>query len=530
MSESPARVTRRSARGLDGEGAPGTPATSGKSNGTATPTATKKSAATATVTPSRTTRSASKAAAETAAAAAAGVPNAWAETSGTGDRSGVWGLSGGTGQLVAAAGTIGIIIGAPTFVTLLIFLLEKCNGSFAVFYAHFAKAFASDGLTGLFSALVAAMPTPFDPVAIKYVAVYFVVEALLQLYVPGKEFRGPVTPKGNVPIYTANGVQRYFASMALFVAGWQLGFFDPGDIIVHYGEILSTLTVFALVFCVFLTIKGLYFPSSTDSGSTGSLLYDFYWGTELYPRIGRFDLKTWTNCSVSMMGWATGGLCCAIKQYNDLGYVTNSMLVSVAILEVYLLKFFMWETGYWSSMDIAHDRAGFYICWGVLAWVPSAYLSAQLFLVSHPVDWPWPIAALILAVGLGAVFINYDADRQRQRFRATGGKELIWGKPPKKIEARYTTGKGEEKTSLLLLSGWWGLARHFHYVPELLLAFCWSVPAGWGHFMPYFYFLFLCLLLTDRAFRDDIRCKAKYGKYWDEYCKEVPYKILPGIL
>ena len=25
-----------------------------------------------------------------------------------------------------------------------------------------------------------------------------------------------------------------------------------------------------------------------------------------------------------------------------------------------------WETGYWGSMDIMHDRAGYYICWGCL--------------------------------------------------------------------------------------------------------------------------------------------------------------------
>lgn len=30
----------------------------------------------------------------------------------------------------------------------------------------------------------------------------------------------------------------------------------------------------------------------------------------------------------------------------------------------------MWETGYLSTIDIMHDRAGYYICWGCLVWVP----------------------------------------------------------------------------------------------------------------------------------------------------------------
>jgi hypothetical protein len=56
-------------------------------------------------------------------------------------------------------------------------------------------------------------------------------------------------------------------------------------------------------------------PSTSDAGTTGSLLYDFYWGMELYPRLGRaFDLKTWTNCRMGMMGWAVLALCYAAAQ------------------------------------------------------------------------------------------------------------------------------------------------------------------------------------------------------------------------
>lgn len=48
--------------------------------------------------------------------------------------------------------------------------------------------------------------------------------------------------------------------------------------------------------------------------------------------------------------------------------------------------------------------------------------------------------------------------------------------------------------------------------------------------MAYFYSIFLVILLVDRAFRDDLRCAAKYTTYWDEYRKLVPYKILPFVL
>ncbi len=61
--------------------------------------------------------------------------------------------------------------------------------------------------------------------------------------------------------------------------------------------------------------------------------------------------------------------------------------------------------------------------------------------------------------------------------------------------------QGDVKATILLASGWWGVSRHFHYVPEVLAAFCWSVPGGFTHLMPHFYYLFLAILLVDRGER-----------------------------
>ena len=129
-------------------------------------------------------------------------------------------------------------------------------------------------------------------------------------------------------------------------------------------------------------LQGHFAPSSTDSGSTGSIIFDFYWGTthilccllpsevlsdvaviacgagaslqtnrtecstlatgmELYPRIGGFDLKTWTNCRMGMMSWAVLILCYAAKQHQLFGTIADSMLVCVLLLELYILKFFL---------------------------------------------------------------------------------------------------------------------------------------------------------------------------------------------
>lgn len=183
-------------------------------------------------------------------------------------------------------------------------------------------------------------------------------------------------------------------------------------------------------------------------------------------------------------------------------------------------------------MDIQHDRAGYYICWGCMVWVPCVYTSQTFYLIDHPVHLSLPVAALNFVAGVLAIWCNYDADNQRWLCRSSNGECKIWGAKPDVIVAKYTVGDGadkKEKTSLLLVSGWWSISRHFHYVPEILASFLWSCPAGFDSFMPYFYVVYLTILLVDRAWRDDERCSNKYGKHWAKYCERVPWKIVPGI-
>ncbi|CAL0335325.1 unnamed protein product [Lupinus luteus] len=409
----------------------------------------------------------------------------------------------------------------PPFVILLWYTMTSAHGSILQTFHYLYN----NGLHGFIN----IWPKP-TPTAFKLIASFAAFEASLQLLLPASTVYGPISPNGNIPVYKANGVFAYFVTLLTYLSLWWFGIFNPSIVYDHLGEIFSALIFGSLVFCVFLYIKGHVAPSSSDSGSSGNFIIDFYWGMELYPRIGKhFDIKVFTNCRFGMMAWAVLTVTYCIKQYEANGKVSDSMLVNTILTLVYVTKFFWWEAGYWNTMDIAHDRAGFYICWGCLVWVPSVYTSPGMYLVNHPVHLGTQLALSILVAGILCIYINYDCDRQRQEFRRTNGKCTVWGKAPSKIDASYTTTTGETKRSLLLTSGWWGLARHFHYVPEILAAFFWTVPALFNNFFPYFYVIFLTILLFDRAKRDDDRCRSKYGKYWKLYCDKVPYRVIPGI-
>ncbi|MFO0759195.1 MAG: hypothetical protein U0359_22075 [Byssovorax sp.] len=366
--------------------------------------------------------------------------------------------------------------------------------------------------------------------AAKIIGAFAAFEAVLMVALPGKTHLGPVTPTGNRPRYKLNGIPAYVVThAAFFVAAYPLHLFSPSIVYDNFGSILTTINLFALAFCAFLYVKGVYFPSSSDAGRSGNFIWDFYWGVELHPHLGSFNIKQFTNCRVGMMGWSVLLFAFMAKQYEATGHVSTSMLVSVFIQVVYIIKFFWWESGYFGSLDIMHDRLGYYICWGVLCWIPGTYALVGLYLVNHPIELHPAYSALCVILGLGSIWANYDADAQRQRVRETEGQTMVWGNPPVLIKARYTTTDGKERENLLLASGWWGLARHFHYVPEILLSLAWTLPAMFTHALPYFYVVYLTILLTDRSGRDEKRCAEKYGDDWEKYRKAVPYRIIPGI-
>ena len=420
---------------------------------------------------------------------------------------------------------LSLIAVCPPTAMLLFHTHTELGGSFSALWAEIVQR-------GLFATIAAVWGPVFfgTRAAWTILGIFALSQLAFMRLLPGKRFDGPVTPAGNVPVYKANGVLAFALTMALFVGlSFGAGLFRAAVVYDHFGEILGALNFFSMALCLALYLKGRFAPSTEDHGLSGNPVFDYYWGTELYPRVFGFDVKMFTNCRFGMMGWPLLLVSFAAKQHELYG-LSDAMMVAVGIQLVYIAKFFWWETGYLRSLDIMHDRAGFYICWGCLVWVPSVYTASTLYLVHHPRHLGAPLAIGIFAFGVTFVMLNYFADAQRQRVRATGGDTKVWGKPPVTIVGHYTTARGEQKESLLLASGFWGIARHFHYVPEILGALFWTLPALFTDVSPYFYVIFLTVLLTDRALRDDNRCAAKYGKDWDLYRAKVPYKILPGIL
>jgi hypothetical protein len=168
------------------------------------------------------------------------------------------------------------------------------------------------------------------------------------------------------------------------------GILDLGWICDNYVPLLTGSLIFSTALSVYLYASSFGRGKMLAShGDTGYPHYDFWIGRELNPRIGSFDLKEFCELYPGMIGWTIINLAMAYKQYQRLGYITNSMLL-VNAFELYYTVDGLWnEKSILTTMDITTDGFGFMLSFGDLTWVPFTFSTQARFLVDYPqVSWP----------------------------------------------------------------------------------------------------------------------------------------------
>jgi 7-dehydrocholesterol reductase len=361
---------------------------------------------------------------------------------------------------------------------------------------------------------------------------WMVTQALMYAFLPAKTAFGQLTPAGYMLPYKVNGLFAWVLTHALFVYGsFYAGWFKASIVVENWAGLLVCANVYGYALTAFAYIKSLYFPSHTeDRKFSGSFVYDMFMGVEFNPRFGElWDFKLFHNGRPGILAWTLINLSFAAAQYETIGYVTNSMLLVNWFHFCYVIDFFINEDWYVRTVDIAHDHFGFYLAWGDMVWLPWMYTLQTHYLLRNPVVLPTWAAISVFAIGMFGYYIFRAVNHQKDMVRRTDGKCEIWGKPARFIRAKYYTSDGKEHSSVLLASGWWGLARHFNYTGDLVLSFAMCAACGFQHLLPWFYVIYMTILLVQRIQRDHARCAGKYGKYWEEYQKLVPYNLIPYI-
>ncbi|KAE8657802.1 Delta(14)-sterol reductase [Hibiscus syriacus] len=360
--------------------------------------------------------------------------------------------------------------------------------------------------------------------------IFFAYLAVAGSILPGKLVPGVTLQDGSRLHYRCNGLLALLLLVGLLGVGSKMNFVSPTVISDRGLELFSTTFIFSfLVSCCQFPDRSCSKGSSLEPHITGNLIHDWWYGIQLNPQFMGIDLKFFF-VRAGMMGWLLINLSILAKSVQD-GSLSQSMILYQLFCAIYILDYFVHEEYMTSTWDIIAERLGFMLVFGDLVWIPFTFsiqacnndlekkyqqVALGWWLLNQKVELTMAAAIANCFVFLIGYLVFRGANKQKHIFKQNP-KALIWGKPPKVIGGK------------LLASGYWGIARHSNYLGDLLLALSFSLPCGISSPIPYFYPIYLFILLVWRERRDEARCAEKYKDIWAEYRRLVPWRIFPYL-
>ncbi|KAH6689462.1 ergosterol biosynthesis ERG4/ERG24 [Plectosphaerella plurivora] len=407
--------------------------------------------------------------------------------------------------------------------------------------------------------------------ATAWLGAYYLTSLILYAILPAHEVPGtPLRESGKRLPYRFNSfgasvVQLLACAVGTFVYGAEF----PVWVFIadNYLQILSASILLAFAISIWVYVASFSVrhrdPALRElavGGNSGNLIYDFYIGRELNPRVtlpffGEIDVKAWLEMRVGLTGWILLNLSFVAKQYRLYGYISDSILFITAVQAYYVLEGQYAEAGLLGMMDITTDGLGFMLTFGDIVWVPFLYSTQCRYLAVHPVNLGWVGIATSFAIFATGLFIFRASNKQKADFR----------KDPDAPRFKNMSYLQTKRGTRLLTSGWWGVSRHINYFGDWLQSTPFTIPTGiagyiilpagtglavtaansatmldgrevvqeaargWGMLFTYFYAAYFAFLLVHREGRDDAACAEKYGEDWNKYKTIVKWKILPGV-
>ncbi|XP_039260378.2 delta(14)-sterol reductase TM7SF2-like [Styela clava] len=365
----------------------------------------------------------------------------------------------------------------------------------------------------------------YDPTAILIVVEYFLFHAFVYSLPLGQIVEGPRTYSGSKTEYRISA----FYTLLLTILGYSALLYFRYPVTIIYDKLLpiaTTSIVFCYVFNILIHFKS-YFASESElnpRANTGCTIYDVFMGRELHPRFGRYYQLKLLVYRPGVTAWILMNLIYLQKELAQSGTIRPSLAVVSGFQIFYCVFVFFWDeaqTIY--TFDIKYEGLGFQTLIGNLVIVPYIYTMHARYLVEHPKAAliPTPIlvtAVALLVLGVALVLLS---GYQKTYFRQNPYDPSLSA-----LESIPPYRKGGRR---LIVSGYWGFVRHPNYLGEILLGIGYGLMCGFSDVFPWIYAIFVFGLLSHRALRDEVRCQEVHGRAWDEYCRRVPYRIVPYV-
>ena len=353
---------------------------------------------------------------------------------------------------------------------------------------------------------------------------WFVWQLFLYLIIPGQIVQGTLLRDGTTKDYKINAWYCFLITMMTAgIVTVQFGLSPWIWIAQEYVSLAIGSMILATILAI-LVYAGSFRSKKvllSEMGNSGYLAYDFWMGRELNPTwTSKIDLKYFCELRPGLIGWLILNLALVSKQFNTFGSVSMSMVLVVVFQGYYVMDALLNERAILTTMDITTDGFGYMLAFGDLVWVPFTYSLQARYLTLFPIELSNSWIVSIILLKLIGLWIFRSSNSQKNAFRTDPNQSSV-------AHLKYME---TEAGSKLLISGWWGMARHINYTGDWLMGLSWCLPCGFNHPLPYFYAIYFAILLIHRAHRDEAKCLKKYKKDWVKYCQLVPYQLIPGII
>jgi delta14-sterol reductase len=340
---------------------------------------------------------------------------------------------------------------------------------------------------------------------------------VLHLVLPARTVDGYVIdPATARPLrYRLNGLLVFIVTIALYAFAAHRGLIAWDLFWTHRWQMAAGACVLGLGFTLAIVLP------APPRGSIGA---DLYLGRIANPQWlrGRVDAK--------MFLYLVGAV---MLELNVLSFAAHHVLAHpddpsrgvvlyAVMLTFFLAEYLTFEEVHLYTYDFFAERVGFKLGWGCLVFYPFFYCVGLWATAARPnPHTSRAVLALAVVCFFGGWMLSRGANLQKYLFKTAPERSLFGLLAPVAV-----SGGGKQ----LLCSGFWRLSRHINYLGEILMAVGLTLALGWPRLpLPWLYPLYYIVLLLPRQHFDDQRCAAKYGALWAEYCRRVPYRIIPFI-
>ena len=338
----------------------------------------------------------------------------------------------------------------------------------------------------------------------------------LHLVLPAQEVRGYVRDASDTPLsYRLNGLPVAFTTLATWAFVCGRGWIAWDFLWIHRWGSLAGACAIGLVVSVVMFVTA----PSTGAGA----LREFYLGRRANPQAmgGRLDTKMFLYLVGATMLALNLGSFAAHHIAAHPGNPSPGVLLHCALFGWFLVDYLFFERVHLYTYDLFAERVGFKLGWGCLSFYPYFYAVGLWSIADRPNPHTSVLGLVLAAVVFFAGWCLARGANMQKFFFKLDPRAPFLGIAPQVVS---------DGSRALLCSGFWGVARHVNYLGEVLMATGLALALGHpGAIGPWLYPLYYVALLVPRERDDHRRCAAKYGALWDEYCRRVRYRIIPGV-